>query len=480
LLLATRYRTRTPWHGINSDMLRLRLIIIAAVCLGLATTAAATPRGTYIPIDDGDAHILPIDELAPLPQSHGSHILYVNPCWGGEAFSPGYNDSRSNRSSIVRSTRSLPQYPYGEASFNEVLACVRQIMSPFNITVVGEDPGNTPHHEAVICGHPNDLGMQSGVGGVAPFTCGLIENSITYTFPEVYGGSRVRNMCETIAQEAAHAWGLDHQMMCEDPMTYLSGCGDKSYQNADAPCGENRNRACQCGGSTQNSFQHILSIFGASTPTPPKVTITEPLNNTAVNAGFIVRADFTDDDGISEASLYIDGSLSMTLNTPPFVFNAPGSMNDGSHEVEVVAKDLFGAEGGDSIYVIIGEPCGGDDDCDGSNVCVDGRCVPGPDAEGGLGQFCEGGADCVSGLCGQGASGDKLCTEACDVAAEACPSGFECRAAGDNGVCWPGNGGGGASGGCAIGASRNLPLGTLLLLGIGIIGLVAPRKRRPQ
>jgi len=459
-------------RGTNSAMLRHGWIGVVVLSLGLASTAQATPRGTYIRVDETQAHVLPSDQPVPLPEAHGSHILYLNPCIGGETFSPGYNDSRTNRSSIINGTRTLPQYPYGDASFNQVVQCVREIMGPFNITVVTEDPGNTPHHEAVVCGHPNDIGMQDGVGGVAPFSCGVIENAITYTFPEIYGGW-TRGICETIAQEAAHGWGLDHEYLCADPMTYLNGCGDKFYQDNNAPCGEYSARSCSCGGSTQNSYQRIKAIFGASTPTPPVVAITEPVNNANVEPGFIVRADFDDNDGVKNAALYVDDQLAMMLDTPPFVFNAPSSMSDGSHEIKVVAHDLFDAEGSDSIYVIVGEPCGGSDDCDSGQACVDGRCVPGPGTPGGLGETCTNGDECASGLCGTDADGDQLCTEPCDPAADACPGGFECRSAGEGGVCWPGTGGGG---GCDVGRSDRLPPGFLALLGLVALALLARRR----
>jgi hypothetical protein len=465
-------------------MSRARLVLVLASSLALLSTAAYAdvPRGTYIPVDETQAEIRSISEIsevgdAPVPTSHGSHILYVNPCWGGETFTSGFNDSRTNRSSIINGSKHLPQYPYGEASYQQVLSCVRDIMSPFNITVVGEDPGSTPHHEAAVCGHPNDAGFGSGTGGVAPFSCGVIENSITYTFPEVYGG-QTRAICETIAQEAAHGWGLDHEYLCADPMTYLNGCGAKSFQDEYVSCGEFSARNCQCGGATQNSVQHILQVFGSAIPSPPEVTITEPLPNTAVQPGFVVRADIEDNDGLDSASLYVDGSLVMTIEIPPFVFNAPSSMGDGDHEIEIRAVDKQGTEGSDSIAIVVGEPCTKSSQCDAGEACVDGRCVAGPGTDGGLGESCESGADCVSGLCGDDGSGDKVCTEPCDLEANGCPGGFECRSAGSGGVCWPADGSGG---GCAV-ATRGdgAPFAGLLLLAGVALWTVRRRRRRAR
>jgi hypothetical protein len=112
--------------------------------------------------------------------------------------------------------------------------------------------------------------MPFGVGGVAPFTCGLIPTAVVYAFADVYGGDN-QGICETVAQEVSHAFGLDHEFLCEDPMTYLSGCGAKTFQDQAASCGEFEPRECSCGGSSQNSVQQMLQTIGASdgTVVPP-------------------------------------------------------------------------------------------------------------------------------------------------------------------------------------------------------------------
>ena len=356
------------------------------------------------------------------------------------------------------------------------MQCASELFAPYNIQVTDVDPGNVPHDEAVVCGSPTQLGMGSNVGGVAPFSCGVIDNAITFTFPTVWGNSP-RGICETIGQEAAHGWGLDHEYLCEDPMTYLFNCGDKAFRDIDAQCGEYSARSCQCGGSTQNSHREITNIWGASDPTPPDVEITEPLNNAAVQPGFVVRASASDAHGVKEVSLYVDGNLIQTVGTPPYVFNAPQSLADGSHEVEIVAVDNFDAEGSDSIFIIVGEPCSGASDCGSGEACVDGRCVPGPGSPGGLGEECQGGADCASGLCGQTSDGTKICTEQCDLGAEGCPNGFSCQSSGgDMGVCWPG--GGGTSGGCcSVAGDDSAPWTSFGLMGLVAVFFVR-RKRR--
>ena len=474
-------------------MRHLRIVVGLSTALALTTPALAeddwviesqqemmsiVPHGLRIEIDPSMAEVLPIPED---PTSHsGSHILFVNRCVGGETYSPGSEDSRTNRSSILNGTRTLSAYAFGDASWEELMGHVREIMAPFGIAVTDEDPGSVPHHEAVACGSSFFGG---GVLGVAPFSCGVIENSVTFTFANDHGNNP-RRIAHTIAQEAAHAWGLDHEYDCKSVMTYLSGCGDKRYWDEYLNCAGVQDgswvaQSCACGGTTQNSHAHIRMIFGGPLdPTPPTVEITEPTNNAQVDPGFVVRANLSDPEGIQSAALYVDGSRVLELTLPPFVFNAPSDLSDGSHQVEVRAVDGLGSSGSDTIYVIIGEPCESDSDCEDGEACVDGRCVLGPGSPGGLGETCESGANCASGLCGQSGD-DHLCTESCSPDLDGCPGGFECLSSGaGGGVCWPG---GGSGGGCSVsvgGGESGAPATLVLLMLCALAIVVASRRRR--
>jgi hypothetical protein len=72
-------------------------------------------------------------------------------------------------------------------------------------------------------------------------------------------------LCWTAAQEAAHTYGLDHEVFAPDPMTYLEGCLPKTFAATTEDCGEGPPRDCLCGGTTQNSFDALLAMVG---PTP--------------------------------------------------------------------------------------------------------------------------------------------------------------------------------------------------------------------
>ncbi|HEV7554934.1 MAG TPA: hypothetical protein VGO00_05715, partial [Kofleriaceae bacterium] len=132
----------------------------------------------------------------------------------------------------------------------------------FDITVTDEDPGTTPHIEAVIGGYPADVGLPDNVAGVSPFTedCGIIEGSIVFTFANALPDD-AQTVCEIVSQELAHSFGLDHEMLPQDPMTYLDYDGDRTFQDETASCGEFTERPCGINGSTCRANQSSVQLL---------------------------------------------------------------------------------------------------------------------------------------------------------------------------------------------------------------------------
>lgn len=407
-------------------------------------------------------------------------LIYLNRCAGTCTLSPGPEDSRTNTSSIIQSTVSIPPFAYGDASWQALVECVRELYAPFDIEITDVDPGNTPHFEAIVAGNPGDAGFPSYVGGVAPFGCDIIPNSITYSFAGVWG-NEPRIICEVVAQETAHGFGLDHEYHCPDPMTYLTDCGDKYFRDFDAACGENQPAACDCNRETQNSYQLLLAAFGPGKPL--EVEITRPLDGMLVGQGFEIQASATYHMPLDRAELHIDGTLIDTVTAPPYVFTAPAELPEGPHELEVRVFSKAGAQGKQTITVHRSPPCTSASQCGDDQTCVEGRCVLGPGSPGGLGETCVNGEDCFSGFCGGDAAGTRYCVETCELGGNGCPCGFSCINAGAGGACWPGgnacdDGGcavspGGASAGAGRGSSPALPM----VLGFAFGALFLRRRR---
>jgi hypothetical protein len=271
-----------------------------------------------------------------------SRILYLNR--KGVTLRPGANDSRVQHSTLVASPTTIAPWKVSDAQWATTLSCFRQIWAPFQVTVVETDPGNVPHIEAVFGGSPQQLGLPGNVGGVSPFTsnCGIIENSVVFAFTENLPPTG-RTACEVMAQEVAHSFGLDHELLAADPMTYLSYTGNRAFQDKTASCGESKARPCGINGSVcranQNSVALLTAALGKADPTAPVLAITAPADGATVDAGFTVSADATDNVAVTSVELTIDGTTVATLTAPPYTFTAPSELPDGTHTVEVQATD---------------------------------------------------------------------------------------------------------------------------------------------
>jgi MYXO-CTERM domain-containing protein len=368
---------------------------------------------------------------------------------------------------------------------------VKDTYAQFNIGVTDVDPCPDPnaactvsHWEAMAAGLPTQVGMSNGVAGVSPFTCGVIPNAITYSFLNL-SPSDVNDACWTIAQESAHAFGLSHEMLAADPMTYITAPSRKHFTDQSACIGTqgccSPSQECQCGPTMQNSVQAILAVFGTSAPTPPMITINNPADHSTVGAGFPISATVTDDQGIAKVELLIDGVATATLTSGPFAFNAPRTVMPGSHTVTIKGTDNLGSEGMAQITVTVADPCHSNSDCSGQGtnlVCADGQCVPGPDVMGGLGDTCTDHAQCLSNQCVSGSEG-TVCTSPCNpTSANSCPDGFRCASSSANpsdGFCYPS-----ASGAGCFGCSTDGGTDPTLPLGVGVVAaaLMIRRRRR--
>jgi hypothetical protein len=209
-----------------------------------------------------------------------SRLVYLN--HGGVTLKPGTNDSRANTSSLVSAQSSIPAWQPTPTLWSETVACLRNIYSPYDVTFTETDPGQVMHIEAVFGGAAPMLGLSVHAGGVAPFSvsCKAIENSIVFAFTDDLPQSS-KVICEVMAQEIAHSYGLDHELLASDPMTYLSYAGARTFQNVTAECGETTPRPCGVSGypscrANQNSHALLLERLGAvGTVDPEEPDMTE-------------------------------------------------------------------------------------------------------------------------------------------------------------------------------------------------------------
>jgi hypothetical protein len=430
----------------------------------------------------------PVRDIAPDARAAGgiSKLLYVNRCIGDCFITPGRDDARANTSSIVDGTSTLSEFTGGDEVYDEVIACLRDVYSPYDIEIVTEDPGgDTFHHEAILAGLPEELGLNQNIGGVAPASCEPLNNVISFSFANSEG-TDAETMCWTVAQESAHAFGLpNHVYDCLDPMTYLPGpCGRKYFRNRGIECGEFQPIECVCGVSRQNSHVELLATFGPGTPPPPpEVTVLYPEADASVTDNFNIFFTALDPRLVSRAEVYLNGTLYATVHGKDYQdreddynVTAP-DVPDGVIDIEIRAYNDINEEAGTAVTTVVkGEPCTSADQCFDFMECEEGRCSYPPPA-GELGDECGFDQFCLEGTCSE-VGGERRCAQSCNpTVSGSCPDGFECL---DEGVCWVSSDGGGC---CAVAGGQerddDLPL-ALIFLFAGAVLLVRRGRVKPR
>ncbi|MCC7072071.1 MAG: hypothetical protein IT383_12150 [Deltaproteobacteria bacterium] len=320
-----------------------------------ALERAERPVATYVP---AEAPSRMYAAGAPL-------VIYLNR-WGG-SYRCGDDNSSINSSSIacgLAANADVGPFSLGDDAWTEVRDCVAELFAPFSMHVTDLEPLAGDYIEAVVGGSPEQAGMSASVGGVAPYSCDVIPQAIVYAFADVYGNDP-RGICETAAQEIAHAFGLDHEYLCADPMTYLLGCGDKAFVDEYVPCGEYEPRECTCGEPTQNSVQSMLTLFGASDGTqieplvdlaPPAVELLAPLEGAILTANteLVISAVASDDVGLTVVELQwdftgeaffcpsVDDSYECTREGTSYTWKLDAGLGGRSFRVHV--RDVAGNE----------------------------------------------------------------------------------------------------------------------------------------
>ncbi len=473
----------------------------AGIIAGLATTtvlATTTTAQAARPITGFVQETPTTDPPGPHAIGPGT-IIYFNRN-GGTYTKTGNYDSRTNQNNIGAGT--ITAFNCGDAAWEQVLNCLEDSFLQYDVEITDVDPGNVSHVETVVAGTPDEIGLPANIGGIAPLGCDqYLSNPITFAFGN-HWSCNINEICWAAAQETAHAIGLDHSTECTDHLTYDQNCSNiKRFRDVTSACGEDKDlppnqqppnasgpRQCSCPGtgSSQNSHQELISIFGQRPNGPPEVAFERPTEGGAVIKGFAIELNVEDEFGLMRVDVFVDGQMLATKATPPFNFRAPDTLVDGPHTITAKAYDTGGLITELTINVTQQPPCSGNGTCPQDFVCdASGECVDGPNIPGGIGSTCAFNADCDSQICAGGPGGMK-CTEICAVGSTAeCPDGFQCLDAGSSGACWPGSGvlptpepEEGVGCGCSVGG--NGPRAPLVgfLAGFAFFGVLLSRRRR--
>jgi MYXO-CTERM domain-containing protein len=456
----------------------------------------------------------PIDFYAT-PYAAVAPIIYLDRCQPSCVITKGNNDARSNTSSIpMQSTSTISEFrnavgiagTVADAEWAAVVQCVKEVYSPYAVMVTDQLPGGgQAFHRAVVGGIPQEIGYNSDILGVAPLAndCSAIDNVISFSFANAHVGTaatvqeRVLNVCWTVAQESAHAYGLDHQYTfpqgkltpsqsaCNDPMTYRMDCGgQKFFRNEIATCGETSTRACKCG-ANQNSHVKIQAVFGPGTPITgaPTIALTDPIEGGVLGRG--VTAMASSKRGVSRVELFfngfewaeMDGVKFGTRGQPspsPYTIVVPPDLPNSIVEVKMIAYDDLGASTESAVVTVTkGAPCANESTCATGQKCEAGKCFWDPPV-GEVGDDCSYKQFCKSGIC-SGTSDQQICTQSCiPGVADSCPSGLDCVMSGPNdGLCFFAS-----SGGCCSVDRSHRAWWVQLALAAIVLGYVGRRRRR--
>ncbi|HUQ05106.1 MAG TPA: Ig-like domain-containing protein [Kofleriaceae bacterium] len=486
-----------------------RSIAALLVALGFVVIGVVIGPGLASAGPAGSTGYVAAPTSAFVPTPHGglvSDIIYINRCTGcpgptcGCVFTKSsISDATSNQTIIggveagVQMT--VTEFSHSQAVWDELMTCIRSVYSPYDVVITDVDPGQTPHHEAVVAGRGRDM-MLTGVGGIAPLDSGTCEpqnNVISFSFANQYSGgaglTTAEQICWTVAQESAHAFGLDHALDCSDPLTYLytlpngGSCGIRYFRNKLIDCGENVARPCVCGGNKQNSHAKLLAVHGMGTvPPPPTVEVTMPADGATVGASFSVVANVIEPRGVNRVELLVNGhewtQVEGAVGRTAYLIPVPADVPDGILEIDVRGCNDLDACATDRTTVTKGAPCTTADTCAAGQRCDAGRCLWDPPV-GAIGDACTYPEFCTSGVCADIGAGELACTENCFGGPnDQCPDEYVCSAGtGQMGVCAPPPV---VDGCCLSDAGRSNGRRTLAVnLGLGgLVGLLVIRRRR--
>ena len=388
--------------------------------------------------------------------------LFLNRCAGGCTINRGLEtDNRTHSSPIPNNGNvfTMSAFAGTDAEWDELVTCMREVFSPYAVTVTDVQPPASEHYnEAIIAGYPQELNLGPEFGGIAPIGpgCIAVPHAMSFTFANLYvdalqGAVLTNELCMTVSQEVGHTLGLDHQYelidgtsACNDPMTYRSDCGGRRFfRDGKARCGEDVARPCRCS-AIQQSHGLLEARWGPGTPTTfPEISIASPAPDTMITAAALVSVVAGGGRGVAKVELYLNGYRWYELEGVPFGANGQpvstyrftlgNDVPDGVIDIEAIAYDDIAVSRAATITVTKGAPCASAESCAEGQLCENGRCFWEPPT-GVTGERCEYPQFCVSERC-QTLGDTSLCTESCQPTLDSsCGTGLECR---DEGFCWP-------------------------------------------
>jgi hypothetical protein len=287
-------------------------------------------------------------------------IVYLNFSNGTETLRQARSDDAPTNTSQIGAASPYPPFRWPTVTtgaltradlVGRIARRVHEVFLPYNVLITLTRPAAGPYTMVMIGGRPRDINLGLDVAGVAFMDCTDAQPSnLVFAFAEVLRGNE-QGLVATIAQEAAHAFGLEHTDRPEDLMHPMVDPRQSRFLDEEMPLLGDR----ICGRTTQNSHRRLLELVGAwpgvSKPlddgtradrTPPALALLEPADNgdRPLPQPLRVLAEVSDEGGIDQVILTAGGERQVRQR-PPFDWSL-GGFPAGPLALTVTALDRSG------------------------------------------------------------------------------------------------------------------------------------------
>lgn len=263
------------------------------------------------------------------------------PCLGEAVAFPGFLGRRADAEGIVER--------------------VERLLSPYGIAVHWKrrPPAQLPYTTVVVGGVPEQLGLDERMKGFSCVTdCGdRWSRDLAFAFG---GDAGPHTIAMNIVHEAAHTWGLDHELGVPTVMqpfvgpgnTWSTACVPVSEATSMPTCDDTNREFCPSG--QQNSDAVLRAMFGTSEvdDVPPTIEIHSPATGSVHRLGdpVIVEIDVADDRGNPGFRVVVD-ALDWSRIAVGSETRFELALPVGTFEIRVEAVDHGGNETRRSVEV---------------------------------------------------------------------------------------------------------------------------------
>jgi hypothetical protein len=193
-------------------------------------------------------------------------VLYLNFSDGQENVIRADLDNALQNRSVMGSSDPFPAFAWPDMNDPEARRDLEQQLAQqvndafmaYNVVVTTHRPKSGVYTMVFIGGAPSIFALDARVAGIAFMDCDNRQASnVVFAFPTTLGTS-IHGLFATIAQEAAHAFGLQHSSDPDDLMYPRVDLSQRGFLDRESAVASPN----LCGPTTQNSHQLLLKLLG--------------------------------------------------------------------------------------------------------------------------------------------------------------------------------------------------------------------------